>query len=183
VPLVAGLFVASISIFALTLTTSPFIVVNLVVIAGLAYAISIPAWAAAALDATDAGARGLWLGTLTAVQGLGVAGGQALGGVIGGIWGPLAPFKLAALLLMVALTLIISHQAVQRAAPLWRRASAAMHLIPAAVRSWRRRTCRSHRRPVAPGAHRRSVGLAICMLGLWLSVRGRRPRGRRVADL
>ncbi len=113
VPLIAGLFVASISIFALTLTTSPYIVVNLVVLAGLAYAVSIPAWGAAALDATDAGSRGLWLGALSAVQGLGVAGGQALGGVIGGVWGPLAPFKLAALMLMIALALIISHQSMQ----------------------------------------------------------------------
>jgi hypothetical protein len=48
------------------------------------------------------------------VQGLGVAGGQALGGVIGGVWGPLAPFKLAALMLMLALALIVSHQAMQR---------------------------------------------------------------------
>lgn len=110
VPLVAGLFVASVSLFALTLTRSPFIAVNLVVLAGLAYAISIPAWGAAALDATDVGARGLWLGALTAVQGLGVAGGQALGGVLGGMFGPLAPFKLAALLLMIALTLIVAHQ-------------------------------------------------------------------------
>jgi MFS family permease len=114
VPLVAGLFVASVSIFALTLTRSPYIVVNLVVLAGLAYAISIPAWGAAALDATDVGSRGLWLGALSAVQGLGVAGGQALGGVIGGVWGPLAPFKLAALMLMLALALIVSHQAMQR---------------------------------------------------------------------
>ena len=113
VPLIGGLFVASLSIFALTLTRSPFIAVNLVVLAGLAYAISIPAWGAAALDATDVGSRGLWLGALSAVQGLGVAGGQALGGVIGGVWGPLAPFKLAALLLMVALALIVTHQLVQ----------------------------------------------------------------------
>jgi MFS family permease len=111
VPLIAGLFVAALSIFALTLTRSPFIVVNLVVLAGLAYAISLPAWGAAALDATDAGSRGLWLGMLSAVQGLGVAGGQALGGVIGGVWGPLAPFKLAALLLMMALALIVAQQA------------------------------------------------------------------------
>ncbi len=116
VPLIAGLFVASISIFALTLTTSPFIAVNLVVLAGLAYAISIPAWAAAALDATDTGSRGLWLGTLSAVQGLGVAGGQAMGGVIGGIWGPLAPFKIAALMLMIALALIVAHQSMHRSA-------------------------------------------------------------------
>jgi DHA1 family bicyclomycin/chloramphenicol resistance-like MFS transporter len=110
VPLIAGMGVAAACIFLLTQTTSPFIVVNLVVLAGLAYAISIPAWGAAALDATDMGSRGLWLGALSAVQGLGVAGGQALGGVIGGAWGPLAPFKLAALLLMVALLLTVANQ-------------------------------------------------------------------------
>jgi MFS family permease len=109
-PLIAGMAVAAACIFLLTQTTSPFIVVNLVVLAGLAYAISIPAWGAAALDATDVGSRGLWLGALSAVQGLGVAGGQALGGVIGGVWGPLAPFKLAALLLMVALALTVANQ-------------------------------------------------------------------------
>jgi MFS family permease len=112
VPLIAGLSVSAAAIFALTLTRSPFIAVNLVVLAGLAYAISIPAWGAAALDATDAGGRGLWLGALSAVQGLGVAGGQALGGTIGGMWGPLAPFKLAALLLMVAVALIAWHHTV-----------------------------------------------------------------------
>ncbi len=110
VPLVAGMLVAAVCIFLLTQTSNPFIVVNLVVLAGLAYAISIPAWGAAALDATDVGGRGLWLGALSAVQGLGVAGGQALGGVIGGEWGTLAPFKLAALLLMVALSLTVANQ-------------------------------------------------------------------------
>jgi MFS family permease len=113
VPLVAGLFVAAISIFALTLTDSPIIVVHLVVLAGLAYAISIPAWGAAALDATDAGSRGLWLGALAAVQGLGTAGGQALGGLVGSEWGPLAPFKFAAALLLIALVLIVAHQRMQ----------------------------------------------------------------------
>lgn len=111
VPLIAGLFVSALAIFALTLTNQPIIVVNLVVLAGLAYAISIPAWGAAALDATDVGGRGLALGALSAVQGLGVAGGQALGGMIGGFWGPLAPFKLAALLLMVATALIVANVA------------------------------------------------------------------------
>ncbi|MBI5288507.1 MAG: MFS transporter [Chloroflexi bacterium] len=108
--LAGGLLVAALSIFALTLTTSPYIAVNFVVLAGVAYAISMPAWGAAALDATDAGSRGLWLGALSAVQGLGAAGGQALGGVIGGMYGPLAPFKVAAFMLMMALLLIVAHQ-------------------------------------------------------------------------
>jgi MFS family permease len=113
VPLAGGLLVAALSLFLLTQTTQPFIVVNLVVLAGLAYAISIPAWGAAALDATDVGSRGLMLGLLSTVQGLGAVGGQALGGLIGGEWGPLAPFKIAALALMIALTLTVAHQWVQ----------------------------------------------------------------------
>ncbi|MEX0749583.1 MAG: MFS transporter [Dehalococcoidia bacterium] len=117
VPLIAGLFVAALCIFALTLTDSPIIVVHLVVLAGLAYAISVPAWGAAALDATDVGSRGLWLGALAAVQGLGTAGGQALGGLVGSEWGPLAPFKFAAALLFVALVLIVAHQRWQAASP------------------------------------------------------------------
>ena len=108
--LAGGLLVAACSIFALTLTTSPYIAVNFVVLAGVAYAISMPAWGAAALDATDAGSRGLWLGALSAVQGLGAAGGQALGGVLGGMYGPLAPFKVAALMLTLALVVILAHQ-------------------------------------------------------------------------
>ncbi len=113
VPMMLGLFVTAISIFGLTLTPNPLVVVPLVVLAGLGAAISVPAWSAAALDATDTGARGAWLGALTALQGLGVAAGQGLGGVIGGIWGPLAPFKIAALMLFVALLLIVAHQQTQ----------------------------------------------------------------------
>ena len=113
VPLIGGLFVAALCLFGLTLTPNPLVVVTLVVMAGLACAISIPAWSAVALDATDAGGRGVWLGALATVQGVGVAGGQGLGGVIGGMWGPLAPFKLAALMLFVALVLIVGHYRLQ----------------------------------------------------------------------
>ncbi len=109
VPLIAGLAVAAASIFALTLTSNPYIAVNLVVLAGLAYAVSLPAWSAAALDATDLGSRGMILGVLAAVQGLGGAMGQALGGQMGQLWGPLAPFKFGALFLVIALLLTLAH--------------------------------------------------------------------------
>lgn len=109
VPLIAGLAVAAASIFALTLTRNPYIAVNLVVLAGLAYAISLPAWSAAALDATDLGSRGVILGILAAVQGLGGAMGQALGGQMGQLWGPLAPFKFGALFLVIAMVLALAH--------------------------------------------------------------------------
>jgi MFS family permease len=106
-PLMAGLGVTALSLFALTLTRSPIVAVNLAVIAGLAYAISVPAWSAAALDATEIGSRGLLLGALTAVQGLGGAMGQALGGAVNQLYGPLAPFKFGAILLGAALLLTV----------------------------------------------------------------------------
>ena len=108
-PLMAGLAVAALSLFALTQTRSPFVAVNLAVLAGFAYAISIPAWSAAALDATDIGSRGVLMGALTAVQGLGGAMGQALGGAVNQMYGPLAPFKFGAILLGMALVLTLVH--------------------------------------------------------------------------
>ena len=113
-PLMIGLAVIALSLFALTQTRSPFLAVNLAVLAGLAYAVSLPAWSAAALDATELGSRGVLLGALTAVQGLGGAMGQALGGTVNELYGPLAPFKLGAILLVVALVLTFvypRHQA------------------------------------------------------------------------
>ena len=114
VPLVVGLAITALSLFALSLTRSPFLVVNLAVLAGLAYAVSVPAWCAAALDATQVHSRGVLLGALAAVQGLGGAVGQAAGGQVGAMYGPVAPFKFAAILLGVAMLLALLHFQQQR---------------------------------------------------------------------
>ena len=106
---------------ALSYTSQPLIAVNLIVLAGLAYAVSIPAWGAAALDATEFGSRGLVLGVLATVQGFGGAAGQALGGLTNSFWGPVAPFRMGAVLLVVALALTMMQLRQQRraeAAPL-----------------------------------------------------------------
>ena len=109
VPLIGGLAVAAVCYYALSQTTNPLLAVNIVVIAGLAYAVSIPAWGAAALDATDLGGRGLMLGVLATVQGLGGVVGQAIGGASSAVWGPVAPFKVGAILLVLALMLTVVH--------------------------------------------------------------------------
>jgi MFS family permease len=114
VPLIVGLAVTALCLFALTLTHSPFIVVNLAVLAGLAYAVSVPAWCAAALDATQVHSRGVLLGALAAVQGLGGAVGQAAGGRVSEVYGPAAPFKFAAILLGVAILLTVVQLQHQR---------------------------------------------------------------------
>jgi predicted MFS family arabinose efflux permease len=108
-PLIGGLGVAALCYFALSQTTHPLVAVYLIVLAGLAYAISIPAWGAAALDATEFGSRGLVLGMLATVQGIGGASGQALGGLASGAWGPVAPFKVGAIMLGLALVLTVMH--------------------------------------------------------------------------
>jgi len=112
-PLIVGLAVAALCYYALSQTTHPLLAVHLVVLAGLGYAVSIPAWGAAALDATELGGRGLLLGVLATVQGLGGAAGQALGGLTNAAWGPVAPFKMGAILLVLALALtvvLLQHQ-------------------------------------------------------------------------
>jgi predicted MFS family arabinose efflux permease len=81
----------------------------LAVLAGLAYAVSVPAWCAAALDATQVHSRGVLLGALAAVQGLGGAVGQAAGGRVSEMYGPVAPFKFAAMLLGVAMLLTLLY--------------------------------------------------------------------------
>lgn len=116
VPLIGGLAVAAGCYYALSETTDPLLAVNLVVLAGLAYAVSIPAWGAAALDATEFGGRGLMLGVLATVQGLGGAAGQVIGGMTNAAWGPLAPFKMGAVMLMLALVLTVLHLQQQRRA-------------------------------------------------------------------
>jgi DHA1 family multidrug resistance protein-like MFS transporter len=114
VPLIGGLAVAALCYYALSQTTHPLLAVNLVVLAGLAYAVSVPAWGAAALDASEFGGRGLMLGVLATVQGFGGAVGQAIGGIVNAAWGPVAPFKVGAILLMLALVLTVMHLLHQR---------------------------------------------------------------------
>jgi len=115
-PLIGGLAVAALCYLALSQTTHPLLAVYLIVLAGLAYAVSIPAWGAAALDATELGSRGLMLGVLATVQGIGGALGQAVGGLTNAAWGPVAPFKMGAALLAIALLLTLMHLQHQRRA-------------------------------------------------------------------
>lgn len=113
-PLMLGLGLAAVCYYLLSQTSNPLLAANLVVLAGLGYAISIPAWGAAALDATEAGGRGLMLGVLGTVQGLGGVLGQAVGGLSNAAWGPVAPFKIGAMLLVAALLLTAMHLYHQR---------------------------------------------------------------------
>lgn len=114
VPMISGLAIAAVCYFLLSETRNPFLAAHLIVLAGFGYAISIPAWGAAAIDATEFGARGVLLGVLATVQGLGGAAGQAIGGITNAAWGPVAPFKVGAILLMLALVLTVAHLQQQR---------------------------------------------------------------------
>jgi predicted MFS family arabinose efflux permease len=54
------------------------------------------------------------LGMLATVQGFGGAAGQAIGGVTNAAWGPVAPFKLGAMVLLLAMALSVMHLRQQR---------------------------------------------------------------------
>jgi predicted MFS family arabinose efflux permease len=54
------------------------------------------------------------LGMLATVQGFGGAAGQAIGGMTNAAWGPVAPFRMGALLLMLAIVLVLMHLRHQR---------------------------------------------------------------------
>jgi len=86
-------------LFTLPLLRSPWALVPMVAILGLAYATLLPAWNALVMDLLPPHRRATVLGFAMSVEGLGVAVGSAAGGVLWDTFGPSAPFHTAALLL------------------------------------------------------------------------------------
>lgn len=82
--------------------------INLVVVAagatlaGLGYALAVPAWNALAMDTIPQKSRGLLLGAVASVQGAGLAIGPVVGGYLWEQIHPYAPFTVGACLLFAA---------------------------------------------------------------------------------
>jgi DHA1 family multidrug resistance protein-like MFS transporter len=82
--------------------------INLVVVAtgatlaGIGYALAVPAWNALAMDTIPQESRGLLLGAVASVQGAGLALGPVVGGYLWESVHPYAPFTVGAGLLFVA---------------------------------------------------------------------------------
>lgn len=94
-----SLGVGALVLFTLPLLRSPWALVPMVAILGLAYATLLPAWNALIIDLLPPHRRATVLGFAMSVEGLGIALGSAAGGVLWDAFGPSAPFHTAALVL------------------------------------------------------------------------------------
>lgn len=83
-------------------TTNLVVVTTGATVAGLGYALAVPAWNALAMDRIPERTRGLLLGAVATVQGVGLAIGPVLGGYLWEQVHHYAPFLAGALLLLVA---------------------------------------------------------------------------------
>lgn len=88
-------------LFVLPLFRSLWVLVPLVAILGLGYATMLPAWNALLMDLLPPSRRATLLSLAMSIEGVGVALGTTLGGVLWDALGPSAPFHSAGLLLML----------------------------------------------------------------------------------
>jgi MFS family permease len=88
-------------LFALPFFQSMWILVPLVAILGLGYATMLPAWNALIMDLLPPARRATLLSLAMSVEGMGIAIGTTIGGVLWDVVGPSTPFHAAALVLIV----------------------------------------------------------------------------------
>lgn len=101
-PLLLGLIIIAIPFWGAPLSIDPVIVSSGGVLAGLGYALLVPAWNALIMDWIPAQARGVFLGAIATVQGVGLALGPAVGGALWNQIGVYAPFTASAVLFSFA---------------------------------------------------------------------------------
>lgn len=101
-PMVAGLALLTVCFGGAPVTTNLVVVTTGATVAGLGYASAVPAWNALAMDRIPERTRGLLLGAVATVQGVGLAIGPVLGGYLWEQVHRYAPFLAGALLLLVA---------------------------------------------------------------------------------
>lgn len=105
VPLFLGLVLVALPFAGAPISIDPLIVSAGATLAGVGYALLAPAWNALVLDWIPSRARGLFLGAIATAQGIGLAVGPPIGGVLWEHIGVYAPFEVAALLLGAAVVL------------------------------------------------------------------------------
>ena len=101
-PLVAGLILIAIPFVSAPLSIDPIVVSAGATLAGLGYALLVPAWNALVMDWIPENARGLFLGAVATAQGIGLAVGPSIGGALWERVGIYAPFQAAAIFLGLA---------------------------------------------------------------------------------
>jgi MFS family permease len=116
IPLIVGLVLIAIPFAGAPLSINPVIVSMGATLAGVGYALLVPAWNALVMDWIPENARGLFLGAVATAQGIGLAVGPSLGGALWERVGVYAPFEAAALCLGFAVVLTLwDARAAQRA--------------------------------------------------------------------
>ncbi|MBI3742653.1 MAG: MFS transporter [Chloroflexi bacterium] len=106
-PLIAGLFLIALPFAGAPLSTNLFIVSAGAMLAGLGYALLVPAWNALVMDYVPENARGLFLGAVATAQGVGLAIGPVIGGELWERVWVYAPFEVAAFFFLIAAGLAI----------------------------------------------------------------------------
>jgi DHA1 family multidrug resistance protein-like MFS transporter len=101
-PLVVGLILMVIPFVGAPMSIDPIIVSAGATLAGLGYALLVPAWNALVMDWIPENARGLFLGAVATAQGIGLAVGPTIGGALWEHLGIYAPFQAAAIFLSLA---------------------------------------------------------------------------------
>lgn len=96
-----SIVLGAVVLFALPFFRSLWILVPLVAILGLVYATMLPAWNALVMDLIPPSRRATLLGLAMSVEGVGIAIGTTIGGVLWDWIGPSTPFHAAAVLLIV----------------------------------------------------------------------------------
>ncbi len=106
-PLILGLILIAIPFAGAPLSINPIIVSAGAMLAGVGYALLVPAWNALVMDWIPVSARGLFLGAVATAQGIGLAAGPSLGGALWTRVGVYAPFQVAAAFLGLAVLLTV----------------------------------------------------------------------------
>jgi len=93
--------VGAVVLFVLPFFRSLWILIPLVAILGLGYATVLPAWNALLMDLLPPSRRATLLGLAMSIEGVGVALGTTLGGLLWDSLGPAVPFHAAGLFLLL----------------------------------------------------------------------------------
>ncbi|MBI5032021.1 MAG: MFS transporter [Chloroflexi bacterium] len=108
-PLILGLILVAIPFAGAPLSINPLIVTAGATVAGIGYALLVPAWNALVMEYVPANARGLFLGAIATAQGIGLAVGPFVGGELWERVHVYAPFEIAALFLFGATIIAVMN--------------------------------------------------------------------------
>jgi DHA1 family multidrug resistance protein-like MFS transporter len=106
-PLIVGLILIAIPFAAAPMSVNPIVVSAGATLAGIGYALLVPAWNALVMDWIPENARGLFLGAVATAQGIGLAVGPSVGGALWERVGVYAPFQVAAVFLVLAVVMTL----------------------------------------------------------------------------